>query len=201
MGFLVAALLAVAAAYPLELEEVEASTEIYREPILIVKSSSVNDPEKGIYSYSFEGANGIILSADGQQKQIGEKEEEAGVVSKGSYSYQMDGMTYTVDWVADENGFRASGEHLPTPPPMPEHVVRLLADLKLAEEARAAEEAKAAVEAKAAGDAEILLKAKPVEVVNVVEIAETAKLAEEAKLAGDAKIVLEAKPIADIKTE
>jgi len=49
--FLVAALLAVAAAYPLELEEVEASTEIYREPILIVKSSSVNDPEKGIYSY------------------------------------------------------------------------------------------------------------------------------------------------------
>merc|ERR1712137_908771 len=65
--FLVAALLAVAAAYPLELEEVEASTEIYREPILIVKSSSVNDPEKGIYSYSFEGANGIILSADGQQ--------------------------------------------------------------------------------------------------------------------------------------
>merc|ERR1712137_1286287 len=104
--FLVAALLAVAAAYPLELEEVEASTEIYREPILIVKSSSVNDPEKGIYSYSFEGANGIILSADGQQKQIGEKEEEAGVVSKGSYSYQMDGVTYTVDWVADENGFR-----------------------------------------------------------------------------------------------
>merc|ERR1711988_1076148 len=229
--FLVAALLAVAAAYPLELEEVEASTEIYREPILIVKSSSVNDPEKGIYSYSFEGANGIILSADGQQKQIGEKEEEAGVVSKGSYSYQMDGMTYTVDWVADENGFRASGEHLPTPPPMPEHVVRLLADLKLAEEARAAEEAKAAVEAnvavegrsagaveiaegaKLAGDAEILLKAKPVEVVNVVEIAETAKLAgdaklvvevkpvEEAKLAGDAKIVSEAKPIADIKTE
>merc|ERR1712137_724092 len=205
--FLVAALLAVAAAYPLELEEVEASTEIYREPILIVKSSSVNDPEKGIYSYSFEGANGIILSADGQQKQIGEKEEEAGVVSKGSYSYQMDGMTYTVDWVADENGFRASGEHLPTPPPMPEHVVRLLADLKLAEEARAAEGAKLA------GDAEILLKAKPVEVVNVVEIAETAKLAgdaklvvevkpvEEAKLAGDAKIVLEAKPIADIKTE
>merc|ERR1712063_211508 len=115
--FLVAALLAVAAAYPLELEEVEASTEIYREPILIVKSSSV------------EGANGIILSADGQRKQIGEKEEEAGVVSKGSYSYQMDGVTYTVDWVADENGFRASGEHLPHPPPMPEHVVRLLADL------------------------------------------------------------------------
>merc|ERR1711911_263389 len=106
--FLVAALLAVAAAYPLELEEVEASTEIYREPILIVKSSSVNDPEKGIYSYSFEGANGIILSADGQQKQIGEKEEEAGVVSKGSYSYQMDGMTYTVDWVAE--GAKLAGD-------------------------------------------------------------------------------------------
>ncbi len=66
----------------------------------------------------------------GEQKQIG---EEKGSVSKGSYSYTSpDGVVITVNWVADENGFQATGDHLPTPPPMPEHVVKLLADLKAA---------------------------------------------------------------------
>jgi hypothetical protein len=52
---------------------------------------------------------------------------------KGSYSFTTpDGVVITVNWVADENGFQATGDHLPTPPPMPEHVVRMLADLKAA---------------------------------------------------------------------
>jgi hypothetical protein len=52
---------------------------------------------------------------------------------KGSYSFTTpDGVVLTVNWVADENGFQATGDHLPTPPPMPEHVVRMLADLKAA---------------------------------------------------------------------
>merc|ERR1712035_262033 len=60
-----------------------------------------------------------------KQKQIGDKPEEAGTVSQGKYSYPEDSVTYTVTWVADENGFQATGDHLPTPPPMPEHVVKL----------------------------------------------------------------------------
>jgi len=100
--FLVAALLAVAAAFPLEVEldavesSTEVTTEIYGEPIVILKSSSSSDPEKGIYSYSFDGANGIHINADGEQKQIGEKEEQVGTVSKGSYNYEYDGVTYTM---------------------------------------------------------------------------------------------------------
>merc|ERR1711911_565399 len=66
------------------------------------------------------------------QKQIGAKPEESGTVSQGSYSFPEDSQRYTVTWVADENGFQAKGDHLPTPPPLPEHVVKMLNDLRAA---------------------------------------------------------------------
>jgi hypothetical protein len=51
------------------------------------------------------------------QKQVGAKPEEIGTVSKGAYSFTTpDGVILTVNWVADENGFQATGDHLPTPP-------------------------------------------------------------------------------------
>lgn len=53
-----------------------------------------------------------------------DKEEQ---VVEGSYSYiGDDGRTYTVHYVADSNGFRASGDHLPVPPPIPEIIQRYL---------------------------------------------------------------------------
>merc|ERR1711909_130762 len=64
--------------------------------------------------------------------QLSDKPEEVGSVSRGSYSYELEGVTYTVNWVADENGFQPTGAHLPVAPAMPEHVVKLLADLKAA---------------------------------------------------------------------
>lgn len=82
---------------------------------------------------SFESADGTKVSESGSQKQVGPKPEDIGTVSKGSYSYTSpDGVVLTVSWIADENGFQATGDHLPTPPPMPEHVVKMLADLKAA---------------------------------------------------------------------
>jgi hypothetical protein len=83
--------------------------------------------------FSFESADGTKVSESGNQKQVGPKPEDIGTVSKGSYSFTTpDGVVLTVNWVADENGFQATGDHLPTPPPMPEHVVKMLADLKAA---------------------------------------------------------------------
>jgi len=82
--------------------------------------------------YSYETGNGIVLKEEGEQKLIGDKPEEVGSVSRGSYSYDLEGVTYTVNWVADENGFQPTGAHLPVAPAMPEHVVKLLADLRAA---------------------------------------------------------------------
>jgi hypothetical protein len=88
---------------------------------------------KNIFKISFESADGTKVSESGNQKQVGAKPEDIGTVSKGSYSFTTpDGVVLTVNWVADENGFQATGDHLPTPPPMPEHVVKMLADLKAA---------------------------------------------------------------------
>merc|ERR1712198_172675 len=123
---LVALFVAVAAAYPQEL------TVEYKEPIAITKYGSVSD-ETGKYSYNFEAANGIKMSEEGEQKYFGDKLEEGyGSVARGSYSYEMDGVTYTVNWVADENGFQPTGAHLPAAPPMLDYVVKMLAELRAA---------------------------------------------------------------------
>ncbi|XP_057370565.1 larval cuticle protein 1-like [Daphnia carinata] len=103
-----------------------------KKPIEIISSNSEMNAD-GSYSFNFESADGTKVSESGNQKKVGPKDEDIGTVSKGSYSYiSPEGITITVNWVADENGFQATGDHLPTPPPMPEHVVKLLADLKAA---------------------------------------------------------------------
>ncbi len=85
------------------------------------------------FSNSYESEDGTKMQERGFQKRVGPKPEDIGTASSGSYSYvQPDGVTVSVTWTADENGFRASGAHLPTEPPMPAHVVKMLADLKAA---------------------------------------------------------------------
>ena len=81
--------------------------------------------------YSFQSEDGIKVEENGKLKQI--DAENAGMTSRGSFSYTApDGTVVTTSWVADENGFQPSGAHLPVAPPMPDHVVKLLADLKAA---------------------------------------------------------------------
>merc|ERR1712126_351120 len=89
---LVALLVAVAAACPHELDAE------YKEPIAILRSAATVD-ETGKYAYSFEGANGIKLSEEGEQKRFGNEPEEVGTIARGSYSYELDGVTYTVNWL------------------------------------------------------------------------------------------------------
>lgn len=58
----------------------------------------------GKFSYSYEVDNGVKAEASGENKEIG---DAAGMTMSGSYSFVApDGNTYTVTWVADENGYQ-----------------------------------------------------------------------------------------------
>lgn len=78
---------------------------------------------KIIFVNSFETSNGIRADEQGYIKNPGTEREAQ--VMQGSYSYTgADGIIYTVTYIADENGFRAEGAHLPTPPPIPAALAR-----------------------------------------------------------------------------
>ncbi|XP_013162917.1 PREDICTED: cuticle protein 3-like [Papilio xuthus] len=71
------------------------------------------------YNYGYETENGIKAQEVGQTPH--------GTQAEGAFSYVGDdGHVYTVQYVADEHGFRAQGAHLPTPPPIPEAILKSL---------------------------------------------------------------------------
>ena len=64
------------------------------------------------YKFAFETSDGVSKTEQGELKTFGP--ESAAVVVRGSYNYvAADGQTYTVNYVADENGFQPEGAHLP----------------------------------------------------------------------------------------
>ncbi|XP_053614945.1 pupal cuticle protein 36a-like [Plodia interpunctella] len=78
------------------------------------------------YHYAYETSDGTKVEQDGRVIP-GPVPEEGSLQVAGSYSYVGDdGQTYSVTYVADENGFRAEGAHLPTPPPIPEAILKSL---------------------------------------------------------------------------
>lgn len=71
------------------------------------------------FSYDFETSNGIKADAQGVATN--------GVQSQGSFSYKGDdGQDYSITYTADENGYQPRGAHLPTPPPIPEAILKSL---------------------------------------------------------------------------
>ncbi|XP_053602686.1 endocuticle structural glycoprotein SgAbd-2-like [Plodia interpunctella] len=92
-------------------------------PILSYQQDSNVD---GSYQYSYETGNGIAAQERGYLKNPGIKDAEA-QVAEGSFSYTSpEGVPISLRYVADENGFRPEGAHLPTPPPIPEAIARAL---------------------------------------------------------------------------
>ncbi|XP_061384220.1 uncharacterized protein LOC116772167 [Danaus plexippus] len=71
------------------------------------------------YAYSFDTSNGIHVDEKATALN--------GVRATGSYSYiGDDGKLYNVSYTADENGFRPIGDHLPSPPPIPNAIMKVI---------------------------------------------------------------------------
>ncbi|XP_017838539.1 LOW QUALITY PROTEIN: cuticle protein CP14.6 [Drosophila busckii] len=84
---------------------------------VILKQNFDLNPD-GSYQYNYETSNGIRADEAGYLKNPGSQLEAQ--VMQGSYSYTgPDGVVYTINYIADENGYRAEGAHIPTPPPVP----------------------------------------------------------------------------------
>ena len=75
--------------------------------------------------YSYELDDGSKATQDGVLKHI--NAEHDGEAIQGQFSFVADdGESYAVSYTADENGYRPMGAHLPTPPPVPESVIKTL---------------------------------------------------------------------------
>ncbi|XP_062551912.1 endocuticle structural glycoprotein SgAbd-2-like [Armigeres subalbatus] len=96
-------------------------------PFVPITSYNNDVSYDGSYSYGYTTGDGQQQQAQGYLKNPGLKDLEAQAV-QGSYSYTSpEGQLITVTYIADENGFRAEGAHLPTPPPIPEAIQKSLA--------------------------------------------------------------------------
>ncbi|XP_053687069.1 larval cuticle protein 65Ag1-like [Sabethes cyaneus] len=101
-----AALLAVALAAPAAPASDDASATVLK-----------FDSDVGVdaYNFQYDTSNGIQHQESGQLKTFGD--DAAALVVKGSFTYKdAAGQTFTVNYVADENGFQPEGSHLPVGP-------------------------------------------------------------------------------------
>ncbi|XP_055913143.1 larval cuticle protein 2-like [Eupeodes corollae] len=81
-----------------------------------VKSLESDISPEGAFRYAFQTSNGIDVSSTGDANAI-----------QGSYKYiSPEGVAVVVNYIADAEGFKPSGD-LPTPPPIPEAIIRSLA--------------------------------------------------------------------------
>ncbi|XP_002135074.2 larval cuticle protein 65Ag1-like [Drosophila pseudoobscura] len=68
------------------------------------------EPEN--YNYNVQTSDGKSVAEEGHVEDLGTEQEA--IVVKGSYSYiGDDGVTYSVNYIADKNGFQPQGAHIP----------------------------------------------------------------------------------------
>lgn len=83
-------------------------------PILF--KSEVQQPD-GSYQIDYQTGDGQAFAENAQAKANLENDGVV-LVKSGHYAYTApDGTPISVAYIADENGFRVSGAHIPTPPP------------------------------------------------------------------------------------
>ncbi|XP_017786009.1 PREDICTED: cuticle protein 3-like [Nicrophorus vespilloides] len=96
-------------------------------PILRLENS--NDGEGG-YKYAYETGDGTSAQEHGYLK------DADSPTAQGGFAFTApDGQQFSISYTADENGFVPVGNHLPTPPPIPEEILKAL-EQNRADEAR-----------------------------------------------------------------
>ncbi|XP_058835374.1 endocuticle structural glycoprotein ABD-5-like [Topomyia yanbarensis] len=99
-AFVFVAILALVVAAPVEEKDAQ-----------IVQYENDNQGIDG-YNFKYDTSNGIQRTEQAQLKSFGE--DISALVVRGSYSYiGSDGQTYTVNYIADENGFQPEAPHIP----------------------------------------------------------------------------------------
>jgi len=119
-------------------EYVPRTKEVRPEPIGIVRFNMNSPAESKEFDYSFEAENGHKQEASGTMRRVDDTDV---AVMKGSYEYiGADGLTYVVDWYADETGFHPTAPHLPQPvaPDHPEVAAAVRAQIEFAAQEDAA---------------------------------------------------------------
>ena len=103
-----AAILAVAVALPQRLSAPS-------KEVVVVKETLHDNIGLDSYKYNYELSDGSKRDESAQVETRGV--EDAILRVRGSFSFVgEDGQTYTVTYVADENGFQPQGAHLPVAP-------------------------------------------------------------------------------------
>ncbi|XP_077290131.1 endocuticle structural protein SgAbd-6-like [Arctopsyche grandis] len=92
--------------------------------VTILKYDSTNDG-LGSYIYNVETSDGTKKREEGVFVKSDDPEKDTLRVT-GFFSYVgPDGVTYTVKYIADENGFQPEGDHLPKDPNSPDPTVEI----------------------------------------------------------------------------
>ncbi|XP_063229459.1 endocuticle structural glycoprotein SgAbd-3-like [Bacillus rossius redtenbacheri] len=94
-------------------------------PVPIISQSNVVNGD-GSFQNSYESGDGTKVEASGELKTVG-PDGEVGEAVKGSYSFSIDGVLYSLTYTADENGFQPQADFIPTTPPIPEKILEALA--------------------------------------------------------------------------
>lgn len=94
------------------------------EDVVPIVAQEMDVEPEGKFHWTYESGDGSKASQQGEVRTVGE--ETAGVL-QGSFSYQGDdGKTYSISYIADENGYQPVGEHLPVPPAVPVMIQKAL---------------------------------------------------------------------------
>jgi len=96
-----------------------------QDEVTILKSENENSGD-GTFRWATELSDGTKAEQSGYIKPSDDPENPIQVM-QGSYSYfSPEGELISVTYIADENGFQPTGDHLPTPPPIPEAIQKAL---------------------------------------------------------------------------